>query len=144
MSWRWRNSNCFLVENVTTNASVSINPNRSSAAVMNTSASIISKITGTTKTENSKCMFCQSEINTTMTGEITIPSKRETLRFEGNKISCFQGNCAVVKWYQNLARKYYLHWFWGRSMDQKSLEKLFLVLLEWLRFQWLFNTGGGQ
>ena len=56
------------------NASVSINPNRSSAAVMNTSASIISKITGTTKTENSKYMFCQSEINTTMTGEITIPS----------------------------------------------------------------------
>lgn len=39
-------------ENVTMNASVSINPNRSSAAVMNTSASIISKITGTTKTEN--------------------------------------------------------------------------------------------
>ncbi|PFX26130.1 hypothetical protein AWC38_SpisGene9199 [Stylophora pistillata] len=38
--------------NVTVNASFSINPNRSSAAVMNTSASIISKITGATKTEN--------------------------------------------------------------------------------------------
>ena len=29
-------------------------------------------------------------------------------------------------------------------MDQKLLERLFLVLLEWSTFGWLLNTGGGQ